>query len=73
MKPLRIVLADDHGLVRAGIRSLLESIEGLDVVGEAGDGHEALQLVEKRRPDVLILDIGLPGLNGLEVAERVAK
>jgi DNA-binding NarL/FixJ family response regulator len=64
---------DDHALVRAGFRSLLEGIEGVLVVGEAGDGHEALRLVAEGKPDVVFLDVGLPGLNGLEVAARVAK
>jgi len=67
----RVLLADDHALVRAGIRSLLEHIEGVEVVGEAGDGHEALRLAAALEPDVVLLDIALPGLNGLEVAERL--
>jgi DNA-binding NarL/FixJ family response regulator len=67
----RVLLADDHALVRAGIRSLLEHIEGVEVVGEAGDGHEALRLAAELKPDVVLLDIALPGLNGLEVAERL--
>jgi DNA-binding NarL/FixJ family response regulator len=73
MRQLRVVLAEDHGLVRAGIRALLESIEGLEVVGEAGDGHEALRLIEQQRPALAIVDIGLPGLNGIEVTRRVAR
>lgn len=72
LTPLRVLLADDHALVRAGIRSLLADLPGVEVVGEAGDGHEALGLVRERAPHVLLLDIGLPGLNGLEVAARVA-
>ena len=70
MSPIRLLLADDHTLVRAGIRSLLESIEGVDVIAETGDGREALELIAKHRPDVALLDIGMPGLNGLEVAKR---
>ena len=73
MSAARVLLVDDHALVRAGFRSLLESVEGVSVVGEAGDGHEALRLIAERTPDVTFLDIGLPGLNGLEVAARVAK
>lgn len=69
----RVLLADDHALVRAGIRSLLEHIEGVEVVGEAGDGHEALRLAAALTPDVVLLDIALPGLNGLEVAERLTQ
>jgi len=68
---IRVLLADDHTLVRAGIRSLLESIEDVDVVAEAGDGREALELITKHRPDVALLDIGMPGLNGLELAKRI--
>ena len=70
MSPIRILLADDHTLVRAGIRSLLESIDDVVVVAEAGDGREALELIARHRPDVALLDIGMPGLNGLEVAKR---
>jgi DNA-binding NarL/FixJ family response regulator len=70
---IRILLADDHTLVRAGIRSLLESIDGVEVVAESGDGREALELICKHRPDVALLDIAMPGLSGLEVAKRVAQ
>lgn len=73
MVPCRVLLADDHSLVRAGIRSLLEGIEGVQVGGEAGDGQLALRLVAERAPHVILLDIGLPGLNGLEVAARLAQ
>jgi len=71
MVPLTIVLADDHQLVRGGVRSLLESLPGVKIVGETGDGREALDLIEKHRPDVILLDITMPGLSGLEVAARV--
>jgi len=70
---IRTLLADDHTLVRAGIRSLLESIEGVEVVAESGDGREALELICKHRPDVALLDIAMPGLSGLEVAKRAAQ
>jgi DNA-binding NarL/FixJ family response regulator len=70
---LRILLADDHALVRAGIRALLESIEGVEVVGEASDGHEALRLIGEQHPDLALVDISMPGLNGLEVTSRVVK
>lgn len=70
---MRIVLADDHQLVRAGLRSLLQSFADVSVLAECGDGHEALALVDRHQPDVLLLDITLPGLNGLEVARRVPK
>ena len=72
MKILRVVIADDHALVRAGLQALLSQLEGVEVVGEAGDGHEVLRVVAERNPEILLLDIGLPGLNGLEVADRLA-
>ena len=73
MKPIRVLLADDHTLVRAGIRGLVANLSDVEVVGEAGDGHEALRLAEALHPDVVLLDIGMPGLNGLEVAARLTK
>jgi DNA-binding NarL/FixJ family response regulator len=73
VKPIQVVLADDHTLVRAGIRALLEKLPGVIVVGEAGDGREVLNLVKAQRPDVILMDIAMPGLNGLEAAERMAR
>ncbi len=70
---MRIVLADDHQLVRAGLRSLLASFTDVQVLAECGDGHQALALTDRHQPDVLMLDITLPGLNGLEVARRVPR
>jgi DNA-binding NarL/FixJ family response regulator len=72
-KPLNVLLADDHTLVRAGIRVLLQGLPGVAVVAEAGDGHEALQLIQRHRPDVVLMDIAMSGLNGLEVTARVSK
>jgi len=72
-KPIRVMLADDHTLVRAGIRALLEKLPGVEVVGEAGDGREVLNLVKLHQPDVVLMDISMPGLNGLEAAVRMAK
>jgi DNA-binding NarL/FixJ family response regulator len=69
---IRVLLADDHTLVRAGIRSLLKGLENVEVVGKAGDGQEAVRLAESLRPDVVLLDVGMPGLNGLDVAARLA-
>jgi DNA-binding NarL/FixJ family response regulator len=69
----RILLADDHALVRAGIRALLESLPGVEVVGETGDGLEAVEHVRRDPPDAILLDITLPGMNGLEAAARIAK
>ena len=73
MSRMRVFLADDHTLVRAGLRALVESIEGAEVVGEAGEGREALEMIGTIRPDVALLDIGMPGMNGLEVARRAAE
>lgn len=69
----RILLADDHALIRAGIRVLLESLPGIEVMGETGDGLDALERVQRDPPDAILLDITLPGLNGLEVAARIAR
>jgi DNA-binding NarL/FixJ family response regulator len=73
MKPIRILLADDHTLVRAGICSLIKNMEGTEVIAEAGDGREALRLVRTHRPDVVLMDVAMPGLNGLEATARIAK
>lgn len=71
MKPIRILLADDHAITREGTRRLLESEPDLEVIGEAGNGEEALRLAEELRPDILVLDISMPGLNGIQVAETI--
>ena len=68
-----IVLADDHHVVRQGLRALLEAESDFNVVGEAGDGLEALQMVELLKPNVLVLDLMMPGLNGLEVTRQTIK
>lgn len=73
MPSIRIVLADDHAVVRAGIRAMLESLGGIEVVGQATNGREALTLVEQRHPDVLLCDISMPDMNGLEATTRVVK
>lgn len=73
MNPLRILLAEDHTLVRAGIRALLESLEGVEVVAEAADGREALRLAEAHHPDILLMDITMKELNGLQAAARLTK
>lgn len=70
MRPLTIVLADDHHVVRSGLRVLLENDLSCNVVGEAGNGPEALALVERLQPDVLVADLIMPGLSGLEVARQ---
>jgi DNA-binding NarL/FixJ family response regulator len=73
IKPVRVILADDHTLVRAGIRALLEKLPEVKVLGEASNGREALELVKTHKPDVVLMDITMPGLNGLEAAARIAK
>lgn len=73
MTPIRVVLADDHALVRAGIRSLLKAIAGVEVVAEAGDGHEVVRLVDSLQPRLVLMDISMPGLNGLEATARIVK
>jgi DNA-binding NarL/FixJ family response regulator len=73
MTPLRVFLADDHAIFRDGLRALLQRHAGVQVVGEAGDGHEAMSGIERTRPDVVVMDIAMPHLNGLEVTRRVRK
>ncbi len=73
MELIRVLLIDDHELVRSGIKALLEKSEDIRVVGEAGEGHEALECIKETNPDVVLLDISLPGLNGLEVAAKARK
>jgi DNA-binding NarL/FixJ family response regulator len=72
MSDIRVLIADDHALFRAGLRALLSGLERIEVVGEAADGVQALDLIAERRPDLALLDIAMPRLNGLEVAARVA-
>src|SRR5262249_2114461 len=69
---IRALLAEAHHLVRAGLRALLDPLPDIEVVGEAGDGREALALLKNRPADVAILDISMPGMNGLEAAVRMA-
>jgi DNA-binding NarL/FixJ family response regulator len=73
VKTTTIVLADDHRIVRQGLRALLSAEEDFSVIGEADDGREALEVVRRFNPDVLVLDLMMPGLNGLEVARQVHK
>ena len=70
---MRVLLADDHSIVRRGMRALLETDTSIEVVAEAADGLEALKLCEQHNPDVLILDVAMPKLNGIEVAARSQK
>jgi DNA-binding NarL/FixJ family response regulator len=70
---MRVLLADDHALVRAGIRALLAGLPDVEAVVEAGDGQEALNVLRETKPDLALIDIAMPGLNGLELAARVAR
>ena len=73
MDPIRVLIADDHALVRAGIRALVERIDDVVVVGEAGKGSEALELVRELSPDLILLDITMPDGNGFDVLDQVTK
>jgi DNA-binding NarL/FixJ family response regulator len=68
---MRILIADDHTLVRAGLTSLIARLPEMEVVAEAADGRQALRLVRDLQPDIVLMDIAMPGLNGLESAERI--
>jgi DNA-binding NarL/FixJ family response regulator len=68
---LRILIADDHEVARRGIRALLESHPGWEVCGEASDGRETIELASRMKPDIILLDIGMPNLNGLEAARQI--
>jgi two-component system response regulator NreC len=70
---VRILLADDHGVVRKGLRFLLERQQGMEVVGEAADGREATRLAESLSPDIVIMDIAMPLLNGIEATAQIVK
>jgi two-component system response regulator NreC len=69
--PIRILLADDHAIVRDGVRALLEKQTDMEVVAEACDGREAVQLAEEYLPDVVVMDIGMPNLNGIDATRRI--
>jgi DNA-binding NarL/FixJ family response regulator len=71
MLPIRILLADDHSLVRAGIRALVQRVNGVEVVGEASNGREAFRLVKECEPDVVLMDVAMPELNGLDAIPRI--
>lgn len=73
MKPIRVLIVDDHTLVRAGIRALLEKLPEMQVVAEASNGREALLLVKTHQPHVVLMDIAMPGLGGLEATKRLVK
>ena len=68
---VRIVLVDDHKIVRDGLRSLLESEEEIEVVAEAEDGRQAVETIRQSRPDIVIMDVGLPELNGIDATRQI--
>lgn len=69
--PIRVLVADDHPLVRSGLRLLIDNMSDVDVVGEAGDGGEAARLAAELSPDVVVMDINMPGMNGIETTSRI--
>jgi two-component system, NarL family, response regulator DegU len=71
MPPINVILADDHPVVRAGIRNLLEQASDIAIIGEASDGSEAIKMVEELNPDVLLLDMEMPGISGSQVAQEL--
>lgn len=73
MTPLRLLIADDHTLVRQGLRRILEGQPGWEVVAETGDGREAVRLAAELRPDVVLLDIAMPHLNGVEAMQQIER
>jgi DNA-binding NarL/FixJ family response regulator len=73
MEPLRLLVADDHEIVRIGLRALLEKQPGWEIAGEAGDGREAVAKAKELKPDVAVLDINMPSLNGLEATRQMLK
>jgi DNA-binding NarL/FixJ family response regulator len=70
---VRIVLVDDHRLVRAGIRALLQQVDGMEVVGEADDGREGVEVADRVRPDVVLMDISMKGLNGIDATAQLRR
>jgi two-component system response regulator NreC len=70
---IHILIADDHGIVRTGLKLLLERVEDMQVVGEAADGREAVRLARELKPDIVIMDIGMPLLNGLEATAQIVR
>jgi two-component system response regulator NreC len=73
MGKIKVLVADDHTILRQGIKSLLANEEEIEVIGEAKDGREALTIIEETLPDVILMDIAMPGLNGLEATRRIKK
>ena len=73
MEKIRVFLVDDHTVVRQGLRRILESDEEIEIVGEAGDGRTAIDLVQKLRPHVVVMDVAMPELNGIEATRQILK
>jgi len=73
MRRIRILIADDHKLMRSGLRLLIEQQSDLSVIGEAGDGRETVSLSKSQRPDVVVMDISMPNLNGIEAAHQITQ
>lgn len=73
MAKLRVLLADDHTVVRQGLRKILESDDEIEIVGEAGDGRSAVEMVQRMRPHVVVMDVALPELNGIEATRQISK
>jgi two-component system response regulator NreC len=73
MGKIKVLVVDDHTILRQGIKALLDNQEGIEVIGEAKDGREALSIIEETLPDVILMDIAMPGLNGLEATRRIKK
>src|SRR5690348_13972756 len=70
---VRILIADDHGIVRTGLKLLLDRVPDMEIVGEAADGREAVRLAKELKPDITIMDIGMPSLNGLDAAAHIVR
>jgi DNA-binding NarL/FixJ family response regulator len=73
MATIRVILADDHDVLRKGVRFVLAADTAIEVVGEAGDGHEAVRMSEQLHPDVVVMDIAMPNLNGIEATARITR
>ena len=72
-EPIRVFLADDHPVVREGLRTFLESRDGIEVVGEAGDGESAVTAIERLHPDVVLMDLVMPGMGGVAAIRRIRR
>ena len=71
--PVRVLIADDQSLIRLGFRMVLDAADGIEVVGEAGDGAEAIAATERLRPDVVLMDVRMPGVDGIAATARIAR